>query len=93
MYAQGDRVLGALRARARMNAVGVIANGAEADELADLVDRRLMRLDPVPRFLLRAGECVAAVPVVGVSLPGGRQYVGIVSGLAVAFQMERGERA
>ena len=64
---------------------------SEALHIAALVDRRLSQLDPIPRFLIRTGECVAAVPVVGTRLPGGRQYAGIVSGLALAFQMELSE--
>ena len=85
-------MLDRFRTRARSNVVGQVTVESEAFDIACLVDGRLRQLDPIPRFLVRAGECIAGVPVVGTHLPGGRQYASVVSGLARAFQMEQSER-
>ena len=84
-------MLKSLRYGARMAVVRRTVGVAAADAAESFVEGRLAMLDPVPRMLLRMGECVAAVPELGVQLPGGRQYADVVAGLATAYEMEREE--
>ena len=81
-------MLKALRHGVRCSIVGDVVSADIAAETEVFVARRLALLDPVPRLLLRAGECIAAIPAIGAQLPGGREYVGVVAGLATAFSME-----
>ena len=79
------------RSAARRAIVARAVGADHASRAEAFVEERLTLFDPVPKILLRAGECIATIPAIGTRLPGGRQYSDFVGGLATAYALEHAE--